>query len=142
MTDQSLRLAGVAIFDRWTALWNHDLHLAEEIMAPWFTLRYAQANGELFDPIHRPSELASMIDSWHEKRPGIVFRAEGEAVVDLTLVGQTLVGLVARPYFVSFNGEDAQPVARSGTDILKITDGLIAEVWSVSSGAAGRTFYR
>lgn len=39
-----LRSFGVDLFDRWTAMWNGDLAVASQIMAPDFTLRYAQAN--------------------------------------------------------------------------------------------------
>lgn len=51
-------------------------------------------------------------------------------------------GLVARPYAARFTAEDGTAVARSGTDTLRVEGGRITEVWSVSSGAGGRTFYR
>ncbi|MFD9728499.1 hypothetical protein [Streptomyces sp. NPDC059072] len=51
-------------------------------------------------------------------------------------------GAVARTYLASFTAPDGSTVSRSGTDTLRVVDGLITEVWSVSSGAAGRTFYR
>jgi hypothetical protein len=137
-----MRQFGIEVFDRWTAMWNLDLDLAEKIMAPEFTLRYAQAGAEAFDDIHTPRQLADIIAAWHKSRPGLRFNAEGEAVADLALVDGALTGLVARPYFVSFTDEGGQPVARSGTDILRVNGGLISEVWSVSSGAGGRTFYR
>ena len=142
MSDLNLHQKGIDLFERWTAMWNLNLDLAEEIMAPRFTLHYAQTGAEVFDDLHQPQDLADIINVWHQKRPGIRFKSEGEAVVDLSLDGDSLRGLVARPYFVSFLGEQNQLIARSGTDILKITDGRISEVWSVSSGASGRTFYR
>jgi len=55
------------------------------------------------------------------------------AVVDLALVDGTPTGLVARPYVANFRDEHGQTAARSGTDTLRITSGLISEVWSVSS---------
>ena len=142
MGDLNLRQIGIDLFERWTAMWNLNLDLAEEIMAPRFTLHYTQAGAEVFDDLHHPQELAGIIKVWHEKKPGIKFKSEGEAVIDLSLDGGSLTGFVARPYFVCFVSEQNQLVARSGTDILKITDGRISEVWSVSSGANGRTFYR
>ncbi|MFJ3728178.1 hypothetical protein ACIPYQ_37205 [Streptomyces sp. NPDC090045] len=60
--------------------------------------------------------------------------------MDLELVDGTPTGLVARPYLASVTDEDAHIIARSGTDTLRITNGLISEVSSVSSGPAGRTF--
>ncbi|MFI6446698.1 nuclear transport factor 2 family protein [Kitasatospora sp. NPDC050543] len=136
------RELGIRLYDRWTALWNHDLDLAVPIMAPEFTLRYAQAGAEVFDDARTPPQLADIIAAWHKGRPGLTFTAEGVAVVDLTLVDGVPSGLVARPYRASFTGEDGDVVERSGTDILRVADGLIAEVWSVSSGVGGRTFYR
>jgi hypothetical protein len=140
-SNTALKSKGIEIYDQWTYLWNLDLDLAGKILAPELTLHYAQAGGELFDDVHRPEQLAELIRLWHRKRPGIVFAAEGEAVVDLAEVDGEAVGLVARPYLVCYTGDDGSPVRRSGTDILKIIDGRIREVWSVSSGAQGRTFY-
>jgi hypothetical protein len=138
MTDGGAREAGIEMFDRWTALWNRDVRLAERIMAPRFVLRYAQAGGAVFDEIRTPQRLAEIIDGWHRDRPGLRFTAEGEAVVDGTHGDGGFGGLVARPYVAGFTGAPA----RSGTDILRVADGRITEVWSVSSGADGRTFYR
>ncbi|MFD0273196.1 hypothetical protein ACFVHB_04670 [Kitasatospora sp. NPDC127111] len=141
MNDE-LRQFGVDAYDRWTAMWNGEVGLAEEIMAPEFTLRYAQANTEAFDDARVPAQLAELIAGWHRYRDGIRFTAQGTAVVDLALVDGRPTGLVARPYLAEFTDEHGATVARSGTDTLRISDGLISEVWSVSSGAAGRTFYR
>ncbi|HEX7963698.1 MAG TPA: nuclear transport factor 2 family protein [Candidatus Saccharimonadales bacterium] len=133
--------SGIELFDRWTAYWNEDYAQAGAIMAPNFTLHYAQAGGERFDSIHTPEQMTEIIKAWHTMRKNIVFKPEGECVVDLTESDGGLTGLVARPYFVAYDGDDGERVSRSGTDILKIADGKIVEVWSVSSGVQGRTFY-
>lgn len=142
LTREELRKAGTGIYDDWTALWNGDTGVAGKIMAPYFTLRYTQANTEPFDDIHTPSQLADVIKAWRAKRGDLRFAPEGTTVADLELVDGTLHGLVARPYLAVFTGDDGTEVARSGTDTLRIEGGLITEVWSVSSGAAGRTYYR
>ncbi|MET9693958.1 hypothetical protein ABZY81_36940 [Streptomyces sp. NPDC006514] len=146
MNGNDVRQFGIHTYDRWTAMWNGDLDLAAKIMAPEFVLRYAQAGTEAFDDVRTPQQLADIIAAWHRERRGLRFVAEGAPVVDLALVDGAPTGLVARPYLASYlasvTGEDARTVARSGTDTLRITDGLISEVWSVSSGSAGRTFYR
>jgi hypothetical protein len=140
-TNMNLKSKGIEIYDLWTSVWNLNLDLAAKILSPQLTLHYAQAGGELFDDIHRPEQLAEIIKAWHKKRSGLVFASDGEAVVDLAEVNGEIVGLVARPYLVCYGGEDGTTVRRSGTDILKISNGRITEVWSVSSGAQGRTFY-
>ncbi|MEU1311162.1 hypothetical protein ABZ419_20045 [Streptomyces cinnamoneus] len=138
-----MRQFGVELYDRWTAMWNGDTGLAGEIMAPEFRLRYAQAGTGAFDDVRRPAELADVIAGWHRQRPGLQFLAEGPAVVDMDGYDGTAApeGIVARPYLASFTGDDGQVVSRSGTDILRFSGGRITEVWSVSSGAGGRTFY-
>ncbi|MFF7990764.1 nuclear transport factor 2 family protein [Kitasatospora xanthocidica] len=137
-----LREFGVGVYDRWTALWNGELELAEKIMAPDFTLRYTQAGSEVFDEVRTPAGLAEVIRQWHAKRSELRFAAEGVAVVDLESVDGVVSGLLARPYLASFSDGEGSVVARSGTDTLRVENGLITEVWSVSSGSAGRTFYR
>jgi len=135
------RAIGVALFDRWTEMWNGNTALASEIMAPTFALHYAQANTERLDHVRTPAELADLVLFWHGYRPGIRFTAEAEAAVDLELVTDGVVGRVARPYLAVFSDPEGQIVARSGIDLLAVSQGQIVEVWSVSSGAAGRTFY-
>ncbi|MFF8375278.1 hypothetical protein ACF07V_03955 [Streptomyces sp. NPDC015661] len=142
MGDHDMRAFGVGLFDQWTAMWNGDLDLVHEIMAPAFVLRYAQAGTEGFDEVRTPQQLAEIVAAWHKSRTGLLFAAEGTAVVDLSPADGAPTGLVARPYLASFAGEDGARVARSGVDVLSVREGLIVEVWSVSSGAAGRTFYR
>jgi hypothetical protein len=136
-----LREFGTEMFDRWTAMWNGDLELAGKIMAPAFRLRYAQQGTEAFDDVRTPAELAAVIAAWHTRRGALRFSAEGIAVVDLVPGDGGPSGRVARPYLADLTDDTGQSLSRSGTDILGITDGLITEVWSVSSGVNGRTFY-
>jgi hypothetical protein len=136
-----LRAFGIELFDRWTAMWNGEVGIAQAIMAPRFTLHYAQANSERIDDVHTPEALAELVRFWHGYRANLRFRAEAEVAVDLALVNGAPEGRVARPYLAVFTDAGGQVVARSGIDLLRVEAGRIAEVWSVSSGAAGRTFY-
>jgi hypothetical protein len=110
-------------------------------MATDFTLRYAQANTEIIDNVRTPDAMADLVKRWHGLRPGIRFSAQGEAAVDLDWVDGAPRGRVARPYLAVFVDPAGQTIARSGIDMLGVRGGRIVEVWSVSSGAAGRTFY-
>ena len=139
--ETELRQFGIALFDRWTAMWNGDVAVAAQIMAETFTLHYAQANTERVDGVRTPAALAELVKFWHAYRPGIRFSAEGVAAVDLELVDGKPNGRVARPYLAVFREADGALVARSGIDLLALSGGRIVEVWSVSSGAQGRTFY-
>ncbi|WP_433629858.1 nuclear transport factor 2 family protein [Nocardia sp. CA-120079] len=130
---------GITLFDEWTAMWNGDLALAEKIMAPEFTLRYAQPGASEYDSIRDPQTLAAKIAEVREQRPGVRFITQGEPVAEMD---NTRTGFVARPYGAARTGPDGEQIDISGTDILRIAAGLITEVWSVSGGPAGRSFYR
>jgi hypothetical protein len=134
-----LRPQGIELFDRWTAMWNGELALAARIMAPAFRLRYAQAGSEAFDECTTPDAIAKLIGGFRDARPGLMFSAEGEAVVDLAHGDGGVLGLVARPYLATMPAPNGERTAKSGTDILRVAGGRITEVWSVS---ASRTFYR
>lgn len=128
------------VFDDWTALWNGEVALAEKIMAPEFRLRYAQPGCEVFDTVRHPHQLADIIAKWHDKRPNLRFKPESEAVEELTMENGLPTGKIARPYLARFTFEGEERDI-SGIDMLRLEDGLIAEVWSVSGGPAGRAFY-
>ncbi|AYF78839.1 hypothetical protein D7D52_08335 [Nocardia yunnanensis] len=120
-------------------MWDGDLALAEQIMAPEFTLRYAQPGADLYDDIHDPATFAAAIDKFRTERPGLRFSTQGQPVVEMTAAR---TGIVARPYgarVVDATGAVVRDI--SGTDILRFEDGRIVEVWSVSGGLAGRSFY-
>ena len=136
-----LRDFGITLFDRWTAMWNGDVAVAHAIMADAFVLHYAKANTERVDNVRTPAGLVELVQFWHSFRPGIRFSAEGEAAVDLDLVDGAPSGRVARPYLAVFCDANGDLVARSGIDMLAVRGGRVVEVWSVSSGAQGRTFY-
>jgi hypothetical protein len=133
-----MRDFGIDLFDKWTAMWNGNLALVDEIMAPEFTLRYAQPGADAYDDIHDPTAFATQIAGLHAGVPGLRFVPEGEPVVEMD---DTRTGFVARPYGARFTGPDAAPVAVSGTDILRTTNGVISEVWSASGGPGGRSYY-
>lgn len=133
-----MRDFGITLFDEWTAMWNGDLALADKIMAPEFTLRYAQPDASDYDDIHDPQAFAAKIAEFHEQLPGIRFAPQGEPVIEMD---DTRTGFVASPYGAAFTGPAGDQVDVSGTDILRISAGLITEVWSVSGGLGGRSFY-
>jgi len=134
------RTFSIGLFDRWTQLWNLEFHLAADLLAPALKLHYAQGGSELFDTVKTPEQLLNAIRHWHNLKPGIRFEAEGEPCVDAIGSGDSYSGIIARPYNVCIVNADNEDVWRSGTDILKFRDGLVCEVWSVSSGREGRSF--
>ncbi|MBF6176340.1 nuclear transport factor 2 family protein [Nocardia blacklockiae] len=132
-----MREFGIELFDRWTELWNGDLDVAERILAPEFTLRYAQPGAEVFDSIRDPQALAQRIAAFRAERPGLKYETQGEPIIEMH---GPRTGSVARPYGARRPTPDGE-MDVSGTDILRFVDGRIVEVWSVSGGPAGRSFY-
>ncbi|WP_154788918.1 nuclear transport factor 2 family protein [Nocardia aurantiaca] len=134
-----MRDYAIDLFDRWTGMWNGDLALADEIMAPEFTLRYAQPGADIYDDIHDRAAFAAAIDKFRAERPGLVFSAQGEPVVEMS---DARTGFIARPYGARVTDPDGAVLRDlSGTDILRFENGQIVEVWSVSGGLGGRSFY-
>ncbi|WP_228785626.1 nuclear transport factor 2 family protein [Nocardia cyriacigeorgica] len=133
-----MRAAGIQLFDKWTDMWNGELHLAEQIMAPEFLLRYAQPGASDYDRIRDRAAFIAQIARLRDQRPDLRFTPQGSCVVDMDETG---TGLVASPYGARFTGPGGSVVDVSGTDILRATGGLITEVWSVSGGPDGRSFY-
>ncbi|EBU8132113.1 hypothetical protein DLM20_25500, partial [Salmonella enterica subsp. enterica serovar Java] len=80
MTDQD---PAIALFDRWTAMWNGNLDLAPEIMATHFVLRYGQPGTEPMDAVHTPEQLQQLIARWRKMRRDPVFRAEGRPIKEI-----------------------------------------------------------
>jgi hypothetical protein len=136
-----VREIGVRMIDLWTALWNGDLDVADRIMAPEFRLRYAQPGVDVFDHIRDRPQLTEKIAWWHGYRPGLRFAPEGDAVVDLELRDGVPHGKVATPYLARYTDDAGRELRISGIDMLRIENGRITEVWSVSGGSAGRAFY-
>ncbi|MFE2958076.1 hypothetical protein [Nocardia tengchongensis] len=135
----TMRDYAIDLFDRWTQLWNGDYALADEIMAPAFTLRYAQPGAAAYDSIRDRAAFVDAIDTFRKERPGLVFSTQGTPVVEMD---DTRTGIIARPYGAQVL-DSAGSVVRdiSGTDILRAENGQIVEVWSVSGGLEGRSFY-
>ncbi|MEC3956015.1 nuclear transport factor 2 family protein [Nocardia sp. CDC153] len=132
-----MRDFGIELYERWAAIWNRELPV-EDVMAPEFTLRYAQPGASVYDDIHDPAAFAEQIELFHKQIPGLVFAPQGVPVIDMDETG---TGLVAQPYGVTITRPGEKVVELSGTDILRAENGRIVEVWSVSGGLGGRSFY-
>ncbi|MGW4355165.1 nuclear transport factor 2 family protein [Nocardia sp. NPDC004582] len=133
-----MRDYAIDLFDRWTQMWNGDLALVDAIMAPEFTLRYAQPGAD-YDSIRDRATFAAAIDTFRAERPGLEFRTQGTPVVEMD---DTRTGIIARPYGARITAADGTIVRDlSGTDILRAENGQIVEVWSASGGPEGRSYY-
>lgn len=142
MSSTAARQYGCQLYEKWTSFWNLALDLAPQILASRLVLRYAQPGTEPMDQATTPEDLVIVVRAWHSKRKGIHFSAVGDTAVDLEQDSESFSGLISRPYEVSFDLDGSGKIAFGGTDTLRVTRGLISEVWSVSAGPQGRPFYR
>ncbi|WP_369388911.1 nuclear transport factor 2 family protein [Streptomyces sp. CG1] len=116
--------AGIALFDRWTALWNGDFSDPEAFLAPGFRIRFANEpeRGAATDAVYGPAGIVGMISAFREEKPGLVFSVDGTPLTDAGL------GRTACCWYVT----GADGVQKSGIDLLEVADGRIAAVWSVT----------
>jgi hypothetical protein len=115
---------GIALFDRWTALWNGDFSDPEAFLAPGFRIRFANdpERGAVTDAVQGPAGIVGLISAFREEKPGLRFTVDGTPVVD----GEP--GRAACRWYVTLP-DGSQ---KSGIDLLEVVDGRIATVWSVT----------
>ncbi|MGV4987994.1 nuclear transport factor 2 family protein [Streptomyces sp. NRAIS4] len=115
---------GIALFDRWTALWNGDLSDPETFLAPGFRIRFANdpERGAVTDEVHGPAGIVGLVSDFREEKPGLRYAVDGTPLVDGEL------GRVACCWYVTL----ADGTQKSGIDLLEVVDGRIATVWSVT----------
>ncbi|WP_328972505.1 nuclear transport factor 2 family protein [Streptomyces sp. NBC_00239] len=126
-TDPLTRAQGIALLDGWTRLWNSDLALADGLIAPEFRLRFANSvpgtgSGATLD---RPN-LTAFIRAHRQEHPGLMYAVDGPPVVDGARAE------VAARWTATYTDGAGHPVTKSGIDLLAITDGRIAAVWSLT----------
>ncbi|MCU1687115.1 MAG: hypothetical protein JWQ81_7854 [Amycolatopsis sp.] len=119
MTD--LQLLGTDVFERWTALWNGDFDVTDALLAPDFRIHFAGANAAARgDDVRGPDAFAAFVTAFREAKPDLRFRFDGPPI------GQG--DRIASIWSVRQPGG----LAKSGIDVLRLVDGQIVEVWSVT----------
>ncbi|MEV7614118.1 nuclear transport factor 2 family protein [Streptomyces sp. NPDC089799] len=121
------RAQGVALLDGWTRLWNGDLALVAELIAPGFRLRFGNTvPGTGPDSTLDRPDLGAFISAHRQELPGLTYAVDGLPTVDGTQ------GEVAARWTVTYVGSSGDVVTKSGIDLLAIVDGRIAGVWSLT----------
>ncbi|MFF0742265.1 nuclear transport factor 2 family protein [Streptomyces sp. NPDC004111] len=120
------RDAGNWLVESWAALWNGDIALAEQILAPGFRLYFADDfDGTGSAHTFGRDELTAFISANNHALTGLTFAAEAAPLVD-TERGE----LACRWRETQTSGEDV--VVKSGIDMFAVTDGRISAVWSLT----------
>ncbi|WP_380158670.1 ester cyclase [Kineococcus sp. R86509] len=124
------RRPATTLVQSWLRLWNGDLTLAAEIVAPDFRLHAAMMDGGDGAAVDSPQALVGWIDSTRAAVPDLAFSIEVGPIVDGPSIA---VRWRARgSYAGGVPGAQAPGgtlVDFTGTDVLRTEDGRIAEYW-------------
>ncbi|MFD7257064.1 nuclear transport factor 2 family protein [Streptomyces sp. NPDC059874] len=116
------REAGNRLVEGWAALWNGDIALAEQILAPGFRLYFADDSAATFGQ----DELTAFISVNSQAFTGLTFGADAAPLVDSER------GEMACRWHESHAEGEGDVVVRSGIDMFAVTDGRISAVWSLT----------
>ncbi|MFG2874582.1 hypothetical protein ACGFYU_06160 [Streptomyces sp. NPDC048337] len=120
------REAGTRLVDGWAALWNGDVALAEQILAPGFRLYFADDfGGSGSAATFGQAELTAFISANSHALTGLTFAAEAAPLVDSER-GEMAVR------WCESQGDGGDVVVKSGIDMFAVTDGRISAVWSLT----------
>ncbi len=125
MIDDPAQLA-----ESWLQLWNGGYDLADPLIAPAFRLHAALLGGGSADDVRDPGALVAWIDGMRRAVDDLTFEIEVGPLVDGDHMA--LRWQAHGRYAGGFPGATAAPgtpVAFTGTDLLRIEDGRIAEYW-------------
>ncbi|WP_406168438.1 nuclear transport factor 2 family protein [Streptomyces sp. NBC_00996] len=118
---------GIALFERWTALWNGDFADPERFLAPNVRIRFGNdPDNADTDTLHGPQALVDFIAAFRASLPGQRYAVEGTPLVD---AGQ---GGVASRWYMTRQDDSRVAVAKSGIDLFQVEEGRIVTVWSVT----------
>jgi ketosteroid isomerase-like protein len=126
-TDTLTPASGIALFERWTALWNGDLSDPERFLAPDFRIRFGNSPDKAdTDTLHGPQAIVDYVADFRGAVPGARFAVDGTPLVD---TGQ---GGVASRWYVTLPDDSGDTVEKSGIDLFQVREGRIVSVWSVT----------
>lgn len=117
------------LWQQWGDLWNGKAGAAE-LAAPEFTIHAALIDGSPSSVLRGPEGLAAMIAQIRAAFPDLTFTTEVGPLRD----GDFLIGRWRADghYAGGFPGATAAagtPIAFTGTDILRLSDGRLVEYW-------------
>ncbi|TPK73580.1 ester cyclase [Mesorhizobium sp. B2-4-15] len=121
-----------ALVESWRLLWNGDLSYTDKIIAPDFVAHAAPLTGFGDDTIKGRAALNAWVGGINSVLTGLNFTIEQGPIIDGDFL---VVRWRARgTYHGGFPGASANAIGRTitftGTDTLRIKDGLLAEYWA------------
>ncbi|AYV25160.1 hypothetical protein EES41_00270 [Streptomyces sp. ADI95-16] len=121
------RESGTRLVEGWTALWNGDIALTEQILAPGFRLHFADDfDGTGSAKSFGQDELTAFIPANSHALTGLAFAADAAPLIDAER------GEMACRRIESHADGGGDVVVKSGIDMFAVTDGRISAVWSLT----------
>lgn len=121
------RESGTRLVEGWTALWNGDIALTEQILAPGFRLHFADDfDGTGSAKLFGQDELTAFISANSHALTGLAFAADAAPLIDAER------GEMACRWIESHADGGGDVVVKSGIDMFAVTDGRISAVWSLT----------
>ena len=119
--------ANAALYEPWGALWNGDLSIADKIIAEDFVGHLAPMSGTGPDQFRGRQPLNDWISGIHALLPALSFVLDVGPIADEQ---HLVVRWKARGTYAG-GSPDAigREVTFTGTDILRVADGKLAEYW-------------
>lgn len=136
MTDSTIPAAPAStrppspLWTAWLAYWNGDLSQGERLISPAFVAHAAPLTGVGPDELHGREGLDGWIMGAHAVMHGLHFEvqvgpfADGEFVLGRWRARGTFRGMPGTP-----QDTPGRAVDFTGTDTLRVVDGLIVEYW-------------
>ena len=125
------RVEASRFIDRWLSMWNGDLALAWEIIAPELTIHLPQVGMPPESTVHDPQSMAGWIGLFRSSYSSATFACELGPFVDgehlISRFRFTGVWIGGRPAIAT--APPGTEVNFAGVDILRLERGRVAEYW-------------
>jgi hypothetical protein len=125
-----------ALWERWLVMWNGQPEVAHEIIADGLQMWYNGRSAIDASHITDADAMVTWVTRFRTKFDDMVFSTDFGPMVDGEMYSIRWF-LNARYNGSSGFPEDVpgEPFTRAGVDIWRVTDGKIAQVWSMSTAA-------
>jgi len=124
-------ISNAALAEAWRQLWNGDLGQLDAIVAEDFVAHAALMGGRGDDTLRGRAALGQWIASLHAMMSGLVFTVDVGPIADADYL--VIRWRVRATYRGELPGVSDAAIGRgvnfTGTDILRVADGLLTEYW-------------
>jgi hypothetical protein len=119
-----------AIWNKWIAMWNGDLAMADQIIAPDYKLHMSPLGGEDLSIYAGPEGMAGWIGQLHAAIDPFVFEVQVQPLFgDGMIAGRWLASGTYKGGFPGAKAEPGTAIRFSGADFLRVENGKVLEYW-------------